>query len=98
MQRRGRAKASHVDHIVESQHAIGFHHAVNAVGHPVRPICHAHGGCGQDIAVVRLLTGLVRCVCHQDKAKLFDGLHECRHNVLDKAGQQEWFPNMGTRI
>lgn len=48
-------RQSHIDHIVESQDAVGFHHAIHAVRHPVCPLGHAHGiGRGDGVGTVWL--------------------------------------------
>ena len=76
---------SHIDHIVESQDTVGFHHAINAVGHPVRPLGHANGiGRGEGISAVGL-SSLIAGVGHQDKTKFFDSLHESGDDVLKSA-------------
>lgn len=77
--------SSHVDHIVESQHPVSFHHAVDAIGHPVRQPRHIHGvGSSQGTAAI-WLASLVRCIGHQHKAELFDGLHKRGDNILRTA-------------
>lgn len=76
---------SHIDHIVESQDTVGFHHAIHAVGHPVRPLGHAHGiGRGEGIGAIGL-PSLITGVAHQYEAEFFDSLHESRDDVLKSA-------------
>lgn len=74
---------SHVDHIVESQHSVGFHHAVDTVGHPVGPLCYPHSiGGSQSIASI-WLASLVGSISHQHQAELFDRLYQRGDDVLE---------------
>lgn len=76
---------SHIDHIVESQDTVRSHHAIHAVGHPVRPLGHAHGiGRGEGISAIGL-PNLIAGVGHQHEAKFFDSLHESGDDVLGSA-------------
>ena len=75
-------RQSHIDHIVESQDTVGFHHAIHAVRHPVRPLGHAHGiGRGEGVGAIRL-PSLVAGVGHQHEAEFFDSLDEGGHDIL----------------
>ncbi len=77
-------RQSHIDHIVESQDAVGFHHAIHAVRHPVCPLGHAHGiGRAEGVGTVGL-PGLVAGVRHQHEAEFFDSLDEGGHDILRK--------------
>lgn len=49
----GKGKHSHVNHVVESQDTVCFHHAVNTFRHSVCPFSHAHGICGGQFLVAR---------------------------------------------
>lgn len=79
----------HIDHIVESQDAVGFHHAVDTVGHAVCPVRHTQCAgtrvvvcacrrCGIAIG----MSGFVRRIGDQYKAEFFNRFHKGRNDVL----------------
>jgi len=79
----------HIDHIVESQDAVGFHHAVDTVGHAVCPVRHTQcAGTRVVVCACRRcgiavgMAGFVRRIGDQYKAELFDCFHKGRDDVL----------------
>lgn len=71
---------SHVDHIVESEDAVGSHDTVDTVRHAIGPFCNAQRVGGRFLIQ---LAGFVGGIGHEDEAEFFNGFHKSRHNILE---------------